>query len=472
MSSAGKSFNASSKCMCAPPPRRRSSRCSRKAWSLLSALISNPFLLAPKAAVSVLDDAYVQLVELVRINRAGRVNHQVCRRGGLGEGHQVAYVLDAGERHQHALYSSGNASVRRRAVLQRVEEETEALARLLFRQSQGFEDEPLHVAPVDADRAARDLDAVDHSVVSLRAKPAEQPGLSALDRALKQRQVFVERRGERVVHRVEAPFRLVELEHRELRYPQRREDVRRNQLLSPRDLVAQSAQRSRHDRGPARDDEQRVALLRPGARGNARDRLLAERLQKRRRKLIAELHPGERPRAVALRELLKFVQRLTREVRAAAHDETLDLPALLNRRGERRERRPFERGREVLQLHPEAQVWLVAAVAPERLGVGETLKRRLQLRADESEDAGEQALDQSVNLLARGEAELNVELREFGLAVGPQVFVAEAARDLVILVEARDHANLLENLRRLRQRVEPSGVESRRHDVVARAFRR
>src|SRR2546421_12234214 len=92
----------------------------------------------------VLDDAYVQLVQLVRVNRAGRVNHQIRRRGRLRKRHQVAYVLDACERHQHALDACGDAAVRRRAVLKGVEEEAEALARLLFRQTQSLEDEALH----------------------------------------------------------------------------------------------------------------------------------------------------------------------------------------------------------------------------------------------------------------------------------------------------------------------------------------
>src|SRR5205085_12445888 len=159
-----------------------------------------------------------------------------------------------------------------------------------------------------------------------------------------------------------------------------------------------------------------------------------------------------------------------REVRAALHDETLDLAALLKGHCERCERRRFERGREVLQLYPETQVRLVASVAPHRLCVRETLKRRLQLRADESEDAHEQPFNQAVDLLARGEAELDIQLRELRLTIRAKVFVAEAARDLVVLVESRDHANLFEDLRRLRQRVEPARVESRRHDIVARAF--
>ena len=45
----------------------------------------------------------------------------------------------------------------------------------------------------------------------------------------------------------------------------------------------------------------------------------------------------------------------------------------------------------------------------------------------------------------------------FRLAVGAQVLVAKAARDLVVAVDAGDHEDLLEDLRRLRQRVELCG---------------
>ena len=52
------------------------------------------------------------------------------------------------------------------------------------------------------------------------------------------------------------------------------------------------------------------------------------------------------------------------------------------------------------------------------------------------------------------ERHLDVDLGELGLAVGAQVLVAEAARDLVVALDAGDHQQLLEELRRLRQRVE------------------
>src|SRR5262249_58287992 len=70
------------------------------------------------------------------------------------------------------------------------------------------------------------------------------------------------------------------------------------------------------------------------------------------------------------------------------------------------------------------------------------------------------------------ERELDVHLREFRLSVGAQVLVAKAASDLEVAVESRDHEYLLEELRRLRQRVEVPGVHPARHEIVARALRR
>jgi hypothetical protein len=48
----------------------------------------------------------------------------------------------------------------------------------------------------------------------------------------------------------------------------------------------------------------------------------------------------------------------------------------------------------------------------------------------------------------------SIDLGELGLAVGAQVLVAEAAHDLVVAVEAGNHQQLFEQLRRLRQGVE------------------
>ena len=56
------------------------------------------------------------------------------------------------------------------------------------------------------------------------------------------------------------------------------------------------------------------------------------------------------------------------------------------------------------------------------------------------------------------ERHLDVELRDLLDTVGAQVLVPEADGDLVVAVEAADDEQLLEDLRRLRQRVEAAGL--------------
>ena len=82
---------------------------------------------------------------------------------------------------------------------------------------------------------------------------------------------------------------------------------------------------------------------------------------------------------------------------------------------------------------------------------GNGAARSMPASAKIAVDAG---LDELEHEFLRRERDLDVHLRELGLAVGPQVLVAEALHDLEVAVEARDHQDLLEDLRRLRQRVE------------------
>ena len=79
-------------------------------------------------------------------------------------------------------------------------------------------------------------------------------------------------------------------------------------------------------------------------------------------------------------------------------------------------------------------------------------------------------LDEPLHVLLRHEGRFDVDLGELRLAIGPQVLIAEAARDLEVPVVARDHQQLLVDLRRLRQRVELALVHPARYEIVARPF--
>ena len=142
---------------------------------------------------------------------------------------------------------------------------------------------------------------------------------------------------------------------------------------------------------------------------------------------------------------------------------------------EDREARAPEYLRRLGDLDGVAQVRLVAAVFEH--GVVEADAREGRRRdaapvCELLEHPGQHRLDGGEHVLLRHERHLEIELVELaGRAVGARVLVAEAGRDLEIAVEARDHQQLLELLRRLRQGVEIAGMQPRRHQEVAGSFR-
>ena len=76
------------------------------------------------------------------------------------------------------------------------------------------------------------------------------------------------------------------------------------------------------------------------------------------------------------------------------------------------------------------------------------------------------------NIFLARERHLQVELREFQLAVRALVFVTKTFHDLKVLIQPGNHQYLLENLRRLRQRVKLPVMDAAGHQKIARALRR
>ena len=85
-----------------------------------------------------------------------------------------------------------------------------------------------------------------------------------------------------------------------------------------------------------------------------------------------------------------------------------------------------------------------------RVGVGHD-RELAQIGAQHGrENVGDHALKQRANVFLGHEGRFNIDLREFGLAVSTQVFVAKALGDLVVAIKAGHHQQLLEQLRALR----------------------
>ena len=118
----------------------------------------------------------------------------------------------------------------------------------------------------------------------------------------------------------------------------------------------------------------------------------------------------------------------------------------------------------------QAQVGLVGAVLAHGVVVGDARKRRGQGDAGSGPGSGAEFFDDTEDVVAAREGHLQIDLGELELAIGALIFVAEAAGDLEVAVEAGDHEDLLEDLRRLRQRVELAGMDAAGNEEIARAF--
>ena len=221
------------------------------------------------------------------------------------------------------------------------------------------------------------------------------------------------------------------------------------------------------------EEAEEVARLRLRGLGDRRDLGgLQELRDAALRPLGRELEPGEAFGPVGLRERLRLVDLLARQLGAAGHAETDDR-ALGRRRGRREhlERARLRELGDVEQLEPEPSVGLVASEPPHALVVGQPVERLLDRDLLElSVELDHQVLDHGEHVVLLDERHLHVELGELGLAVRAQVLVPQALAELEVAVEAADHQHLLEQLRALGKRVDHPPLDARRHDEVARPF--
>ena len=181
--------------------------------------------------------------------------------------------------------------------------------------------------------------------------------------------------------------------------------------------------------------------------------------------VLTHEHVGEALGPAALGPVLPGVELLARLARPSGHDDGADVLGLEHAEGGIGE---------VLgaldELVAEAEVGLVRAEATHRVGVGHLLEGRLEVDADELPDLLDDRLAELEHVGLLDEAHLDVELGELGLAVGAEVLVAVAARDLVVALHAGDHEQLLEQLRALRQGVPGARSEPRRDEEVTRTL--
>ena len=239
------------------------------------------------------------------------------------------------------------------------------------------------------------------------------------------------------------------------------------------DLDPQGAQRRRRGRRRSGNQQAQPAFLDAEAIGQGLDLSVRQRtLDQERGNAAVPLDPEDTGGPVAASDVGVLVDLATAGGSGARNVDSADDAARGDRRLESAKARLAQAVRHVLDLEVDPQIGTVVSVAEHRVVVGEARVRSGRLDSGQREHPREQPLDQAVDVLLVDEGHLDVDLGELGLAVGAQILVAEATGELDVALESADHQNLLEQLGRLRKRVETAVVQAARHEIVAGALRR
>ena len=356
--------------------------------------------------------------------------------------------------------------MRRRSVLVRLYQEAELCLYLLVGKTQRAEHVLLKLAVGYSHRAGKKLYAVHYKVIALC------PHVRGV--GVKVFKAFVQRHGERVVHRVPASGLLVILKERELDYPQKvvlvgGDDVHLLGCYQP-----ERAESGQNDIVFVRHDEHHVALLGTEAVYYRVKLSVLEELREGAGRLV--LHPADIRQSLCayslgvLGELVYFLSRV--DPCAVLDDYRPYRAARLYRRAEHYKINILDRFGDVLNLHAEACVRLVRAVAVHGVGIGQPREREGYILSHYLlEEPLHQSLAYLQDVLDIDKGHLHVYLCKLRLPVRSEVLVPEAACELDIAVKAGDHQKLLVYLGRLRQSVELAVVYSRGNEIVPRALR-
>src|SRR5436309_1026298 len=449
---------------------RRGSRSTSGASEMRRVIVVaslNSWVPSPSLSLGWQIELDVQLLEALRRHRRRRLHQEILRLLVHRERDHLADVALAGNEHDDSIDARRRAPVGRRAEPERVQHPAEARLHLLAAVPGDGERLVHDLGPVVPDRATRELDPVAHDVVLIGFDRERVLRLQGLETALGHR--------ERVVTELDPPGLLVQLVHREVGHPAEPERV----LLDEAELLAELVPhlpREPVGRGTLlANEEKHVAVDRLGRRAESAEVRRVEEFRDRPpRPALRERHVAETWRALLARPLSQLVEEAAglRHPLWRAHGADDRAPG--DRGREHREPGVTEGRRDVADRERIAQVRLVGAVFQNGLverDPGERRRCHRALRTEFLEHAVEDRLDRREHVLLGDERHLEVELVELARRpIGAAVLVTEARGDLEVAIEPGDHEELLELLRRLRQRVELPRVDTARHEVVARTL--
>src|SRR5258708_1242928 len=335
--------------------------------------------------------------------------------------------------------------MRRHSVCEGLEQSAEPRANHIERHAEQLEDALLRRRVVDPKASSTELIAVADDVVRMRphvVRPLRYEG-----------HVLIERPCEWVM-RIRQPALVVLLKQVCRVDPEELPFALADQFPPPRDLMPDQADHRLGFAATIGHDEDQVVRTRAREPRDLLALLFADELVER-----TSGRPRKTLSACAFRDRDQLVELTPCHVLSARHRKRTHDPARRQDFAEDLDLRVAESRAEVRDLQLVTEVWLIRAVAQERILDVQSRKRQLELHAKHFvPKLGEEALDQGEHVLLIAERHLQVELCELGLTVRAQVLVSEAARYLVVALDTGHHQQLLQHLRSLRQSVEAAGM--------------
>ena len=357
--------------------------------------------------------------------------------------------------------------MRRNAVFEGGQQESELLLGLLFCKAQHLKHLLLNIILMDTDTAAADLRAVQHDIISLCPHSARI--------RVDVRKILLLGHGERMMHGLVTAFLLGPLQQREIRDPHKPVVRRIQQIHLAGQLHTQSAQHCPHHIIFIGSEQKQVSRLTLHGRRQRRHLLILHKFGKGRfyGSVLLDGHVGQSLGAVILGKGHQLVNFLSGHGALALHVDAPDGAAGFQRSFEYREFTVLHGLRHIRKLHAEPQIRLVGAEPVHGLLPAHPLNGKGYLHVQHLfKQVSQQPLVDIHHIVLIHKGQLHIDLGELRLAVRPQILVPVAAGQLDIPVIAGAHQQLLEQLGRLGQRVEIARMHTAGHQIIPGSFRR
>ena len=350
-------------------------------------------------------------------------------------------------------------------ILEGIHQETKLLLSAFWCEAQNLKHLCLKLRVVDTDGTATHFDTVTNHVVSISTHGSRV--------CVEQGDVLIHRMGEWVVHRHEALLLIAPFKHREFCHPQEGKLILIAKSETLTHFETQFAQLLASLHGIlTREDENQIAWLGIHLLFQCIELLGSVELIHARLHAAVFLHAcinqTLRTNLRTLHEVGQLVKLLTGIYSTTWCADTADVGSIV----EHREGAALQRVHQFHELHAEAHIWLVRTESAHRFSPRQTKEWLVDFHASEClEQMLCHALESLDDVLLRDKRHLAVNLSEFRLTVGTQVFIAETLHDLEITVETCHHQQLLQGLRALRKCIELTWVHTGRHHEVASTLR-